>query len=890
MPVRTPAVLLPVIVAIAFQAAPAAGAPVAVATEIWIDNFSVPGSVAGRYSPAWGDIPIRIGRYFSPDTAWSRHQSLITQKFTEGTIEVTTGAVKTIAVEGHPKFACSGLAVKTVGKDHIRLRLGGYQLATVEGAIGGKPFGPHSKAFPIEVGRAYRMKATLGGGRLKVWVDGRQFFDLACPISPAPGRTGLYCESPTWYDNYRVTGVVANPRTTGLSGRARIETVYARFRADLPEPRETLSVHGAIDLFIRNTGDGPAQLRSIDMNGAPVTFETQSGSVVWYEQRPWRIAPGEVGQILLRMRGLPAKMGEAVMAHPKARPRFGLNVHWEGGVSKRFEIPFQGHVEPVQINFLAFSRDLRRLWVYAQNNDWIHRRRRTKITLDRVLVGGRDVTAKTTFGERSLAGHVVPLVVDLDRPLDLRRHVAVAVRAKGGRWVGHCLRAIPSRTILQVTVFSQWLGDRYSLGPRADWLEDIHNHCANTVSLVGKYYKHLPRAKKMGMWSGGFGSFVRGLAAWARPWDDPRYPTIVGLWMDEVDKRTPYWVFVRWREMQDWQRRGGKRPPLHIQNVMFAQSPAAMGFMEMSDATMQATGLGQGSGGLAGAFGRPESLPYREHRRARRPFFPYFRNAEIYPHVDPKTNTTRKLKGRYVRCLSPREERWMYYGALLQGAKGVFHWGYSGIRDKSGYGGDSLRLGLGGAGTGRLWRYTIRPEQVRMLQDVWDEIGRCNAEWRAIAPLIAISDVDTRAKVTSCRPARDPTGKPAAGASALIAGLDAMVVVVLNHNVKRTSLADPKVAAFTPTKATVEVRLPPWLAKPAHVFRLTHEGLTDLKPRRLSGNVLRFATTVTVNDLIVITREPDTKRRIRATLTGMQKNLRRAQTSKPVHTDDPSPF
>jgi len=69
-------------------------------------------------------------------------------------------------------------------------------------------------------------------------------------------------------------------------------------------------------------------------------------------------------------------------------------------------------------------------------------------------------------------------------------------------------------------------------------MEDIHNHCANTVSVVGKKYDHLIRAKELGLWSGGLGSFVSGMGAWGKQWDKPAYAEIAFCWMDEVDKHS----------------------------------------------------------------------------------------------------------------------------------------------------------------------------------------------------------------------------------------------------------------------------------------------------------------------------------------------------------------
>ena len=92
------------------------------------------------------------------------------------------------------------------------------------------------------------------------------------------------------------------------------------------------------------------------------------------------------------------------------------------------------------------------------------------------------------------------------------------------------------------------------------------------------------------------------------------------------------------------------------------------------------------------------------------------------------------------------------------------------------------RVGLGGLAGNRAGPYVVPDKVVRMLADVWAEVGRINVELRTIGPLVARSDVTELARVASVEPARDPTGRPAAAAAALLCGADTLVVLVLNHN------------------------------------------------------------------------------------------------------------
>ena len=82
--------------------------------------------------------------------------------------------------------------------------------------------------------------------------------------------------------------------------------------------------------------------------------------------------------------------------------------------------------------------------------------------------------------------------------------------------------------------------------------------------------------------------------------------------------------------------------------------------------------------------------------------------------------------------------------------------------------------------------------------------------------------------------------------------------------------------------------VPSWL-DPADTFRVSHEGLTDLAPERLSKQVLRFRGTVRVNDLIVI-GGPGMKHEIARKLDHMHALLKQARAAQPTHTGDESPY
>jgi len=202
----------------------------------------------------------------------------------------------------------------------------------------------------------------------------------------------------------------------------------------------------------------------------------------------------------------------------------------------------------------------------------------------------------------------------------------------------------------------------------------------------------------------------------------------------------------------------------------------------------------------------------------------------------------------------------MTYGCLIQGAKGIMHWNYgAGLSKPPGWFSKThwaIRASLGGAlGRGnKPHGYEIPATMAAELQRVWDEIGRINVELRAIGPLVAVSDVSQLARVVAVTPELSPSGEPAAEAAALVSGLDSIVLVVLNHDLKTNwkAKAQAGMESYDPVDATVELRLPAWL-EPKHIFRVGHDGVREVEPKR-DGNSLIFRfRKLDVSEIVVIT-------------------------------------
>ena len=237
----------------------------------------------------------------------------------------------------------------------------------------------------------------------------------------------------------------------------------------------------------------------------------------------------------------------------------------------------------------------------------------------------------------------------------------------------------------------------------------------------------------------------------------------------------------------------------------------------------------------------------------------------------------------------------MHFGTLMLGAKSIAHWGYWAEPAPGFYSVKEpmIRLGLGGAAGNRIGPYVLPDRVAAMLKDTWDEIGRVNAELRTIGPLVARSDVSLIARLTRVEPATDRNGNPAVEASALVSGLDTVIVLVLNRNIDtteaapphRSTLRNPNPPTYPPAKVSVEVKVPDWL-DPQHVFSVDHEAIEELSPAR-AGNTLRLAVPrLEVSNIFVITSSDVVRESCLARHAEMRKLLAKMATHEPVPNPD----
>ena len=770
---------------------------------------------------------------------WGRYTTLAPVEVTDAEISgVATPLSK--GVHGHASF---GVVPKYVDSSNwFVARFGQYGGVTVLTWVDGKRRLVSLAKLSLATGRRYRWRVVLKGDALTLYLDGKRLARTPAPLAGRAGRPGLYAESSARFDDVSVTGArpITDEPPPKLAAKPRLKLLFAGYRPTLTRESPSLGKSGVLFAYVRNEGAGPAQLREIRMQGEDLEGKIAKGEVAWFRQKPFRIAPGAVGELRVMVSRLSVRDRLALFERPDRLPTLPVSFHWHGGATVSAKVPLTDRRPPLQINFMALDEGLRRLYVYLQRDPSGASR---TFHVDRVLVNGRDVTRDCRFGRKVIADAVVPMTLDLHKPFRKGEDVVVCVGAREGAWAGHAVRALPGKFHIQVVAAGN--------PTRPDAIDDIWRHGFTCVAARSKY---MAAVKMHNLESYPYSRSLAGL----RRFDRPGLPPVAGVWLDEMDKPDAPNLDLSLRERERVYRREGRPLPLQMVNLCRPRIAKAIEQLELVDAVCSAYGF---HGGVLGeGFGRQASLPWREYRLARRPFTPYFRNAEAPVFIDPASKRVIDPPPERMRCMEPREERWMTYGCLIHGAKGFMHWQYGTCVYKPPNWFSKthtvIRAAMGGPLNHNPHGYRIPREVSRKLAEVWAEIGRINCELNAAGPLIAVSDVSRRARVVRADPERGPDGAPSADCAALVSGLDTIVLVVLNHNMKtnRNIRAARGVEFHAPVDVTVELRVPPWLT-PRYVRRVRWDGVTTAAARREGDRMLFRIERLDVSDLIVITQD-----------------------------------
>jgi len=841
----------------------ARGGPVTQQAPVFRESFDTPES-ATNWAVIHGDWAVEDGAYCQRSASGPGYRhALVAVPFQPSLVTVRATPVR----KNDYGFASFGFVIKYVDASNWAIiRFGSYGGLSLMTRERGKKWVRGLGTFRPELGRAYQIAVAYTQDRVAVMLDGALRYVLRARWPKKQGRLGLFTEGPCRFDDFEahagsnalgayVSGVAERLKAAGraegarrparkppkaLPGTPRLELAFAAYRPAPKLPEECLPSRGGVYLYVRNRGTGPAELHNLLVDGTDADRLTQS--VAWYRQRPASLEPGEMGEILIRLSALPIETALELFENPAARPALPITIEPHGGTALHVQVPIAAEADPFQVNYIGFGPSLRRLYVYVQHNA---PRDAKALHLSQLSVNGRDVTAQARFGQTEVSGAVVPIVVDLPKPLRKGEPAIVCVGTREGARAGHAVRAFPGEFHIQVTLLGKQT--------RPDAVEDIWRHGATCIGLCGAGADRLVEAKALGLTAFHYG---RGGLRALRRFERPEYPAVSGFWLDEMDKLPVRRTFDTIQECERAYRKENRFIPLQMINLCQGRVPSAIDFYELADAACSAYGF---AGGAVGEqLGRLAGLPWREYRIARRTFTPYFRNAEMPVLVDPKTKRALGRSPKHRRCLEPKEERWMTYGCLIQGAKGIMHWNYGAwlCKPPSWFSKEQwlIRASLGGALGHKPHGYEIPKDIADDLRKVWDEIGRINVELRAIGPLVAVSDVSGLARIVAVTPQRSPSGEPAAEAATLVSGLDSIVLIVLNHNIATNWKASAQrgIESYDPVDATVELRLPPWL-EPKHTFRVRHDGVRKLAPERAGDRLVFRFQRLEVSEAVVVT-------------------------------------
>lgn len=785
----------------------------------------------------------REGRLNIAADGWGRFVVLAPVLLQDGAI--SGSAVPTAnSVHGHGVF---GVMVKWLDSANwMAVRYGQYGSVAAYIREDGKQSVKGLGTFPVRLGQTYDFGVTVAGNRLTASCDGQTLGALDAPFAGRQGQPGLYTEAPGTYDDFQVTGAEPIPPKVQepLAAKPDLDLAFQSFRCVRP-PRDDgrIEPHGLAFFYVRNRGPGPAELNRLCVGG--VDAEHLRSSVPWTRQRPHSLAPGEMGEVTVCFESFPLRTALAMFEDPVSSQTLPIRMEFRGDVTLEAQLPVARAGEPLRINSVSFSATLQRMYVYVQRNGADGDVTGEPWVLNSVSLNGRDVTGLSQFGRRELSSGVVPVVVNLPAPLRRGEPVVVVVATEEGRRAGHSVRAFPGTFHIQVTLLGQQT--------RPDAVRDIYRHNATCIGLCGADEARLKEARELGLDAFHYG---RGGLAALRRFDRPDYPDIAGFWLDEMDKLPVGDTFDRIRDAEAAYRENETFIPLQMVNLCAGRDSRAPLLYEIGDAVCSAYGFHGGA--LGQGFGRVASLARREYRLTRRAFTPYFRDAEMPVVIDPASKTVRGREPKYRRCIEPKEERWLTYGCLIQGAKGILHWNYgSGIRQPPSWfskTNTTIRASLGGVLDHDPHGYRIPADMAAELRRVWEEIGRINIELRALGPLLAVSDVSRLAHVVESDPELSPSGEPAAEAAALVSGLDSIVLIVLNHNIKTNwrGDADRGIESYEPIDVTVALHLPPWL-EPTCTFTVRHTGVEEIQPVREDTRLQFTFRDLEVSAAVVIT-------------------------------------
>ena len=533
-----------------------------------------------------------------------------------------------------------------------------------------------------------------------------------------------------------------------------------------------------------------------------------AGAPVWWKAEPQELAPGAIGEIVVRLRRDPQI------------EKLNIGIVTDEGV---IEAVVQTSQQQPRFTTISFTPELDTVYLYASHP--MCGMKPTKIFLD-----GKDVTQiSSVVSDDSL--DTAPIVIKLSKPLDwMSYHNFKAMYPDGSAAVAG-IRAWGREMVYGMWGASLGRGEDEEVGRRylTDWAEhNINVH--------------------MGMPSGAGTDFFRSDEGWefcesigidrmTRWIVEGRQPAFFFL-MDEPDAHDAGTDEVRATERlgslgqhlvtwADVLRRHGPDTPilLNIDNTykpenwyMYHQLPDIPCidpyYPEQLDYVY-----------------RTEPGKLSAHTK---PTYVYAVSAISQSSGQPKPLHAILCSTKYFdaqgyegRFPTPEEKRMEVYYAIAAGAKGLSYWWFSPDRYCRGCGEDD-------------------PDA----RALWKEIGLLGAEVRTAGPII------TR----SCPATLEMKATPRLWVRSLLSGLDTVAIIVVNDDVA----CDRAGTVFKPVEqAAVTVTLPSWI-KARDVLEITYDGIKDVQWKDIGSQVSLDLGSVELTRFILITSDAELRNRLQA--------------------------
>lgn len=176
------------------------------AEDAFFDDFKE--TIEGRWEVRAGEWMVKGGRLVHGHKAFPDHDFVIADApFTDGKIEVKGWATKGNA---QYRFRSLGIVIKYIDQDrYVWFRFGSYGNRNIDGRLP-----PGSDSIQLgggqpDLGRAYDLTVIVRNGFVYLFIDDVMIGVIRDPYPGETGRPGLFSETGSEFDNFRVTELPA---------------------------------------------------------------------------------------------------------------------------------------------------------------------------------------------------------------------------------------------------------------------------------------------------------------------------------------------------------------------------------------------------------------------------------------------------------------------------------------------------------------------------------------------------------------------------------------------------------------------------------------------------------------------------------------------------------